>query len=920
MATATNLFEKYGIKEVADVTFYRIERKDEVYESQRKIVASSILKGSLDLQTVYPIVDGVGSDEGFEAYVFSDAEIIQGTNYECDDTLELRERITFTYTATSTDSADEAETAAKALAEVSYKDLAEAKESLTQNKYVITDDLIYDVELGKIYSNIDLDAEGYDSATAKVDTATPTLVTTVSSETTDDNDATTYTCTATYKVIYNVEFSNTTESADTSNPDADKDGAGTHEFTYEEQLLMLYSKNQNLINKTGTRYRFDDADTIFGNFEFNDGFAASPNSTEQVVVCGLPSKFTEMTYDLNEIKEEMATLSTVHTAKAYDITYTDYAELIVEDEMGYYNPKYLGYGYQKTSTGEGKITFFGSTADNIKENYKSYVEGNGLEADYALEMATMWGNGQHESINDAIDALKQKKKVIDEDTDNGLSGINKIYGGYLVNDEKPDQETSDLDVDINLYSYAVGDDFTSTTRSKYSLEKVMEALSTIVAEESDNVTGQNLKVVDGGETSNRAIYVKVDGMVDTSAGAFIYILKNKNAKKLASDKDGIFYFTDKKGNTVYYQDKIYAGTETLALVIVGNKGLIFVVNRYGTKNNEKVAWMVSSTGYVTNSQAETLVKNGLIHTVDITVNDETFEATCTVGGIKIRKTKKRVNRYVPVLFLDTLKVSTLEQTAEEVYATGGKGNANLIGWDYNKEITLSLEDALYSPASMSLMLGSYEGNDFRKGVKTTKKIDRMEKCVAERSFIVPAGNSDGVPSEGVDTPQAVYIDYSTMEPYQDGAPIAEGELYLKWTRSVAYDDNSIGNTIEISADKFPGTYKIVGETYARSKATGEDQRFQFIIPQAKVSSESTTITLEAEGDPTVFDMTINVLRPDDGVMVKLVQYDVVDNEEENDGSTMVKDTENLNLLDDAEMYRVSADADEDDDAIGATEY
>lgn len=67
-------------------------------------------------------------------------------------------------------------------------------------------------------------------------------------------------------------------------------------------------------------------------------------------------------------------------------------------------------------------------------------------------------------------------------------------------------------------------------------------------------------------------------------------------------------------------------------------------------------------------------------------------------------------------------------------------------------------------------------------------------------------------------------------------------------------------------------------------------------------------------------MTINVLRPDDGVMVKLVQYDVVDNEEENDGSTMVKDTENLNLLDDAEMYRVSADADEDDDAIGATEY
>ena len=269
--------------------------------------------------------------------------------------------------------------------------------------------------------------------------------------------------------------------------------------------------------------------------------------------------------------------------------------------------------------------------------------------------------------------------------------------------------------------------------------------------------------------------------------------------------------------------------------------------------------------------------------------------------------------------LDANTSSRFEQTAEQTAATGGKGNAQLIIWDYGKEITLTLQDALYSPASMSAMLGSYEGNDFTKGVKETKRIDRTEKCVAKRSFIVPAGNSKGVPSEGENTAQAVYIDLNTMQPYQDGAPIAEGEVYLKWTRSVAYGDNSLGNTIEISAEKFPGTYKVVGDTYARSKATGEDQRFQFVIPQAKMSSEQ-TITLEAEGDPTVFDMTLTVLRPDDGVMVKLIQYDVVENEEENDGSTMVKDTENLNLLDDAEMFKVSAEGDDDNEAIGATEY
>ena len=35
----------------------------------------------------------------------------------------------------------------------------------------------------------------------------------------------------------------------------------------------------------------------------------------------------------------------------------------------------------------------------------------------------------------------------------------------------------------------------------------------------------------------------------------------------------------------------------------------------------------------------------------------------------------------PVLYLDSLKVSTVEQTASSVYAQGGKGNPRLIGWD-----------------------------------------------------------------------------------------------------------------------------------------------------------------------------------------------------------------------------------------------
>jgi len=58
-----------------------------------------------------------------------------------------------------------------------------------------------------------------------------------------------------------------------------------------------------------------------------------------------------------------------------------------------------------------------------------------------------------------------------------------------------------------------------------------------------------------------------------------------------------------------------------------------------------------------------------------------------------------------VLYLDTLKVSTIETTAENVAAQGGWGNPKLIQWDYGKEINLTLEDALISLESLRFMLG-----------------------------------------------------------------------------------------------------------------------------------------------------------------------------------------------------------------------
>ncbi len=60
----------------------------------------------------------------------------------------------------------------------------------------------------------------------------------------------------------------------------------------------------------------------------------------------------------------------------------------------------------------------------------------------------------------------------------------------------------------------------------------------------------------------------------------------------------------------------------------------------------------------------------------------------------------------PVLYLDTAKTSSLEGASTTVYAQGGKGNPRLIGWDGEKTLTFTVEDALISPVSFSMLSGA----------------------------------------------------------------------------------------------------------------------------------------------------------------------------------------------------------------------
>ena len=263
----------------------------------------------------------------------------------------------------------------------------------------------------------------------------------------------------------------------------------------------------------------------------------------------------------------------------------------------------------------------------------------------------------------------------------------------------------------------------------------------------------------------------------------------------------------------------------------------------------------------------------------------------------------------PVLYLDTLKTSTLSQSSEVVDARGGKGNVKILSWDTNKELTIEMEDAVYSAKSLGIMFGGkmYVYGDKQEVLKTL----RYDSAKIAEAKATGASTSDYLTFEisghklyiaktlvtafsyqktdGTEVPDPVAI---ASPNWANGYGDSENQAIefitfdlLDCTSTAAdrnpggqnTDNNGVisgGVTIDIGAEFNSNTYYITGDTYARNVASGKDEFLQFIIPKGKVSAEDVSLTMEADGDPATFSMTVQCLKSESGSMVKLVKYNI----------------------------------------------
>lgn len=181
----------------------------------------------------------------------------------------------------------------------------------------------------------------------------------------------------------------------------------------------------------------------------------------------------------------------------------------------------------------------------------------------------------------------------------------------------------------------------------------------------------------------------------------------------------------------------------------------------------------------------------------------------------------------------------------------------------------------------------------QNGIKDVDLIEGIHKYEADKTFCI---DTDVNMKHGQfrflnkysETELTVYLDPITMQPYQPNSYdyqtnngkiihgnlriIKQGETYYKWDRKKSVKNRNVGKQLIIDCKHYPGTYKLVGETYKRDRY-GADHHYQFEIPLCKLHADN-KLTLQADGEPTIFTMKLTALRRYDGVMMKLTEYDI----------------------------------------------
>lgn len=221
----------------------------------------------------------------------------------------------------------------------------------------------------------------------------------------------------------------------------------------------------------------------------------------------------------------------------------------------------------------------------------------------------------------------------------------------------------------------------------------------------------------------------------------------------------------------------------------------------------------------------------------------------------------------PVAFLDTLKVSSIENESETAEARGGRGNNKLMTWDYGRTANLSISDALLSDTTIAMLAGSQMKSENIRvvGREQFGKEDDVKKLTESGTTgaYTYTFTLDETPTAGTLTvynyKDGLIVDEIVIDSADIVGSVVTFDSAVLVNDVMAFYEYVIAtgaNQIVFSGEKFPSTYRVVGETLVRGE-DGVDRRMQFEIPKAKMQS-TFSLTMDVENVAT-FDFTLEVL-------------------------------------------------------------
>lgn len=239
-----------------------------------------------------------------------------------------------------------------------------------------------------------------------------------------------------------------------------------------------------------------------------------------------------------------------------------------------------------------------------------------------------------------------------------------------------------------------------------------------------------------------------------------------------------------------------------------------------------------------------------------------------------------VTKY-PVMFFDTLQVTSIEGAAETTDIQGGQGNATLASVSHSKTVDVTFDDAIMTMSSLALLTGGNleQASESHKITMTETEIREVKggatsitlsRPAKVGSYVWIAMLQDGILSTSSRLLNKVTESNKTefkLSDFNNAPVVAEDAMYrvfYEW--EMGLDAAEELSELTVLADKFAGTYRFIGDTVLFNQYTGSNDIFQIEIPKLKLDS-SYSMSLNASTEAVVFSFKGKALRDDLGNMI-----------------------------------------------------